>query len=190
MEPIKLGYKFALTLTLLCMWGTLTYILRKYPRNRQLSMSKHIAAQPDTFYLFFAIGTAVLACFYWLMSSVFLPALVLPRIFSLALTAGVAGQLLGVWIPAASNGWKSYAHGITAGLATLLCLLMMVGFLQSAHVPAAAKVPITILTAVAAGIMLLGPFRFTSLRRHYLVLQLAYIASWHISLLITAYTVR
>lgn len=123
--------------------------------------------------------------FYLFIVRWFVPSLKLPSVFTYLIVAGIMCQLVAVWVPDA-GGFRTKIHNAGAyGMAGLMIILSMV-IATSTTIAMTARIAglITVIYMVTAWGLLLF---IKSMRQKYLYFQAAYIASFHVTLLVATY---
>jgi hypothetical protein len=115
------GYKILGPIYVAIIWTAIWYVLRKWPGDKTMSVSKHVAVYKEAYLLFAIVRTLFFPLFLLFMFGWFIPAFNLPAAASIFIACGIAGDLVSAWIPEA-DGWKGKVHRLSAyGVASQCC---------------------------------------------------------------------
>ncbi|HEX7963620.1 MAG TPA: hypothetical protein VF466_03435 [Candidatus Saccharimonadales bacterium] len=162
-------------------------LLRTWPKGKGFSISEHAGAQRRSYYLFLTVLIGDGFLFFLFMWRWFVPALRLPLGYMLLVLVGYLLQVATAVIPhRGDHGRLARLHGLVAfSMAGIMAVLTGLLALTS-HVSAFGRM----VAAATFGFMTLFWYLFVfvkSTRRHFLVYQAAYIASFYVCILAVSY---
>lgn len=149
-----------------------------------MSFSRHAAQTKSSQVYYFILFAIVLSLFYSFILMWFVPALGLSDNFVYIVTAGVLGQLLAILVPAIP-GRKEQVHNLGAYLMalTMLPAVILIAF-------ADVSLLVSVAAIVTAVYMIATTVLFLAVKRshfYFLYFQAAYIAAFHIVVILGAY---
>ena len=184
MEAVE-SYKLLGPIYCAIIWAAVFFVLKKWPGDRTMTISKHVAAYREA-YLFFAIvRTLSFPMFFLFLFRWFLPELEMPTVAYVLMALAISGDLISAWIPE-TTGWKGRVHKWSAyGMAaTVLPFTIIIAL--SPHISTFAHA----FSYVAILFMVLFWVLFVTHKKskeYYLYFQLAYFVLFDIAFLSAAF---
>ena len=178
-------YKHFALLGFAIFWATTAFMLKKWERSRNMSLSRHAASQPITTFLFGAAIILSLALYLLFIFKWFEPTFQLGKPFVIFNIAIAAGYIIGALIPDTSGLSHRIHHNVAYGAAWLMLLPMAI--LANSR---AIELPIRVFAFAGLITMLVLWVRFItvkSTREKHLIYQVVYLLIFDFTILLTTY---
>lgn len=178
-------YKSLGPISIFVTWLGLAFLVYKWPGEMPMSFGLR-AAQHKKSYLFYLILFVVtLPLFFVFIVKWFVPELRLPNKYVYLALAVIIFQLIVAIVPEV-KGKKAKIHRLIAGLMTFLLIPMTMLIATAANLPVSIRslafLDSLLLVIIWGLFILIEPFH-----RHFLYLQAAYVAIFHITILAATY---
>jgi hypothetical protein len=178
-------FKLLGLLSIIIVWTGLLFLLYKWRGNRSMSFSLHAAQTKSGQIYYFFLFIIVLPLFYLFIIKWLAPTLNLNNNFTYLIGLGVVGQLLAVLVPALP-GRRMQIHNFGAYLMAFTMIPVSL-FIAFATVPFL----VSLVAALGAIYMVVATILLLTVKRshaYYLYFQAAYIATFHVIILLSSYT--
>lgn len=175
--------------SVLIFWASLFYLLYKWPRVSNKSISRHAASQKDSYIFFTLVQIIVGIAALLFMHQWFIRQFSLSLVFAWAIYITIGLQLLSAVLPDTQKGLVSLVH---LNIASLMAVGIFVSSSLLAFTDGLSLVP-RIVFAIAALYMahcialLLTKKGKPELFSHYLLLQVIYVVSFQAAILFATY---
>jgi len=184
MQPNELAHHFALLSLLIAVAG-LSYIIKKWGKHHNFSLSTHAAMQKPSYWLFASCLIASGVLFYLFTVLWLMPTYNLGLWFGVLTVITVVCELVAALIPD-NGGRRSLLHGTAAWLMAVLAMFIVVALLFVPGVSVIAK----FILGVLLSYLVLDWFLFLFIKwshKWFLVFQSSYILCFYLALLAVAY---
>ena len=179
------SYKILGPLSILIIWAGLAFLVRKWPGELTMSLSRHAAQTKRASVYYALLLIPAVTMFYLFMTKWFIPTFHIPTAATYILAIGVLGQYVACLIPD-TKGLASKVHqigGYTMSV-TLSIMLFLVIFASQAST-AARWIDFIIMCIM---VYLYGLFLFVpKARERFLIYQSSYVVLFHVSILVATY---
>jgi len=173
-------------LSIVIIWTSLFYMIRRWPGNKTMTFSAHAAATKVGIIYYWIVFTAHLVFFYLFVSKWFVPSLQLPKMFTIVTFVAVLGEFVALCVPT-TGGRKTQIHDVSSYIMFILLMPLSLLIFFSPQVSLIARI-----TAFLAAIyMVIAWVLFAITKKaqnHSLLLQTSYAMSFQLAILLATYT--
>lgn len=177
-------FKFLGLLSIALIWTGLFFTIYRWRGDKSMSFSLHAAQTKIGLIYYFFLFWTMLPLFYLFILYWYVPRFDLGLPFIVLTTVGVAGQLIATMLPA-GGGTKGIIHETGAYIMGITFIPLSVMIALADVSPFAKAVTIIAIVYMAGSIIL--RFAWKGSMKFYLYFQAAYIAMFHMVILVSAY---
>lgn len=168
-------------ISILLTWLAIGFILIVTARDFTKSVSHHAALKKINYFIFCTLMTIGLGLMWVFMYEWFIPTFALPLLFGIIAGLAIILELITTWVPL-TEGWKYKVHESCSYTVAALIPVLTLFMVFSSNISSIALYFCIAMLAVMAFLTYLFIY-VKSARRHYLVYQNVYVATFHISIL-------